>query len=281
MVPDRSRSSPTPSAWVRSTPGASRSRQLTSKTSRWMPGAGTQDRAAASMLKPLRRRWCQGVGGDAQRAARVQARPRSDRPPHHPHRVYEITDRSSWQSVGDRLPTSFASIVLALAGADYWRLRGPGTTDYGLRPASRSGLSVECWRGSRVTMGVLPSGGVRCRSDERTPVETGERCGRTSEAPGCPGLQEDHPHRADDQDPPRRRRTHRGVTQRSGGAFDRRRRHRRHAHQDRRGTRPAIPGSCRRAELTAAALRDWCRFTGAGSACIDPGSPWQNPWVES
>lgn len=34
-------------------------------------------------------------------------------------------------------------------------------------------------------------------------------------------------------------------------------------------------------ELTAAAVRDWCRFTGAGTSYIDPGSPWQNPWAES
>jgi putative transposase len=34
-------------------------------------------------------------------------------------------------------------------------------------------------------------------------------------------------------------------------------------------------------ELTANALRDWCRFSGAGTSYIDPGSPWQNPWVES
>lgn len=34
-------------------------------------------------------------------------------------------------------------------------------------------------------------------------------------------------------------------------------------------------------ELTANALRDWCRFSRAGSAYIDPGSPWQNPYVES
>ena len=25
------------------------------------------------------------------------------------------------------------------------------------------------------------------------------------------------------------------------------------------------------------ALRDWCRFSKAGSAYIEPGSPWQNP----
>jgi putative transposase len=34
-------------------------------------------------------------------------------------------------------------------------------------------------------------------------------------------------------------------------------------------------------ELTANALKDWCRFTGTGTSYIDPGSPWQNPWVES
>ena len=28
-------------------------------------------------------------------------------------------------------------------------------------------------------------------------------------------------------------------------------------------------------------LRDWCRFTGAGTSYIEPGSPWQNPYVES
>ena len=34
-------------------------------------------------------------------------------------------------------------------------------------------------------------------------------------------------------------------------------------------------------ELTAHALRDWCRFTNTNTSYIDPGSPWQNPWVES
>jgi hypothetical protein len=34
-------------------------------------------------------------------------------------------------------------------------------------------------------------------------------------------------------------------------------------------------------ELTANALRDWCRSTGTGTGCIEPGSPWQNPHVES
>lgn len=34
-------------------------------------------------------------------------------------------------------------------------------------------------------------------------------------------------------------------------------------------------------ELTANALRDWWRFSHAGTSYIEPGSPWQNPWVES
>ena len=34
-------------------------------------------------------------------------------------------------------------------------------------------------------------------------------------------------------------------------------------------------------EFVAHALNDWCRFNGAGSLFIDPGSPWQNGWIES
>jgi putative transposase len=34
-------------------------------------------------------------------------------------------------------------------------------------------------------------------------------------------------------------------------------------------------------ELTAQALRDWCRFAGTDTAFIEPGAPWQNPFVES
>jgi len=34
-------------------------------------------------------------------------------------------------------------------------------------------------------------------------------------------------------------------------------------------------------ELTAHALRDWCRFGGTATAYIEPGSPWQNPYAES
>lgn len=34
-------------------------------------------------------------------------------------------------------------------------------------------------------------------------------------------------------------------------------------------------------ELTSHALRDWCGQSGAKTAFIEPGSPWQNPFVES
>ena len=34
-------------------------------------------------------------------------------------------------------------------------------------------------------------------------------------------------------------------------------------------------------ELTAHALRDWCRFSRAEAAFIEPGAPWQNAYVES
>jgi len=34
-------------------------------------------------------------------------------------------------------------------------------------------------------------------------------------------------------------------------------------------------------EFIAHAVADWCRFNGTGAVFIDPGSPWQNAWVES
>jgi len=34
-------------------------------------------------------------------------------------------------------------------------------------------------------------------------------------------------------------------------------------------------------ELTAAVLREWCRQRSTGTAYIEPGSPWQNAYVES
>lgn len=34
-------------------------------------------------------------------------------------------------------------------------------------------------------------------------------------------------------------------------------------------------------EFVARAVNDWCRFNSAASLFIDPGSPWQNAWIES
>jgi transposase InsO family protein len=34
-------------------------------------------------------------------------------------------------------------------------------------------------------------------------------------------------------------------------------------------------------ELVAETLRDWCRFSGTSLSYIEPGAPWQNPYVES
>jgi len=34
-------------------------------------------------------------------------------------------------------------------------------------------------------------------------------------------------------------------------------------------------------ELVANAIRDWCRLSGTGTIYIEPGSPWENPFVES
>jgi putative transposase len=49
----------------------------------------------------------------------------------------------------------------------------------------------------------------------------------------------------------------------------------------RRGSAPEHIRCDNGPELTANALRDWCRFSGAGSSYIEPGSPWQNAYVES
>lgn len=34
-------------------------------------------------------------------------------------------------------------------------------------------------------------------------------------------------------------------------------------------------------EFIAYAVADWCRFNGTDTVFIDPGSPWQNAWIES
>ena len=34
-------------------------------------------------------------------------------------------------------------------------------------------------------------------------------------------------------------------------------------------------------EFIAYALQEWCTGSGSSMACIEPGSPWENPFVES
>ena len=48
-----------------------------------------------------------------------------------------------------------------------------------------------------------------------------------------------------------------------------------------RGTAPGYIRCDNGPELTANALRDWCRFSGTGGSDIEPGAPWENPFVES
>lgn len=48
-----------------------------------------------------------------------------------------------------------------------------------------------------------------------------------------------------------------------------------------RGCSPELVRMDNGPELTANALRDWCRFSDTGSSYIEPGSPWENPFVES
>jgi putative transposase len=48
-----------------------------------------------------------------------------------------------------------------------------------------------------------------------------------------------------------------------------------------RGSTPAYIRCDNGPELTAEALKDWCRFAGATTAYIEPGAPWQNPYIES
>jgi transposase InsO family protein len=49
----------------------------------------------------------------------------------------------------------------------------------------------------------------------------------------------------------------------------------------RTGRRPTLLRMDNGPELTAKALGDWCRFSRARTTYIEPGSPWENPFVES
>lgn len=49
----------------------------------------------------------------------------------------------------------------------------------------------------------------------------------------------------------------------------------------RRGRAPGFIRCDNGPELVSEALRDWCRFSGTSTCSIEPGAPWQNPFVES
>jgi putative transposase len=48
-----------------------------------------------------------------------------------------------------------------------------------------------------------------------------------------------------------------------------------------RGSHPEFVRCDNGPEMTSVALKDWCRFSRTGAAFIEPGSPWENPFVES
>ena len=48
-----------------------------------------------------------------------------------------------------------------------------------------------------------------------------------------------------------------------------------------RGRPPAFVRFDNGPEFVAWAVADWCRFNHVGTCFIDPGSPWQNAWIES
>ena len=50
---------------------------------------------------------------------------------------------------------------------------------------------------------------------------------------------------------------------------------------ERRGRAPALIRCDNGPEFISQALRDWCRFNDTKTGYIEPGAPWQNPFVES
>lgn len=50
---------------------------------------------------------------------------------------------------------------------------------------------------------------------------------------------------------------------------------------ERRGRAPKLIRCDNGPEFISRSLRDWCRFNHAGTGYIEPGAPWQNPFVES
>jgi transposase InsO family protein len=49
---------------------------------------------------------------------------------------------------------------------------------------------------------------------------------------------------------------------------------------ERRGRAPKLIRCDNGPEFISQSLRDWCRFAGTNTGYIEPGAPWQNPFVE-
>src|SRR5215211_9143195 len=92
-----------------------------------------------------------------------------------------------------------------------------------------------------------------------------------------------HQRRPHAETAPRRRRVHPRGAGDAGGPLDRADHTTRVLDQivRERGAGPEVVRMDNGPEMTANALRDWCRFSGAERSFIEPGSPWQNPFVES
>jgi transposase InsO family protein len=50
---------------------------------------------------------------------------------------------------------------------------------------------------------------------------------------------------------------------------------------EQRGRAPKLIRCDNGPEFVSESLRDWCRFNNTGTGYIEPGAPWQNPFVES
>ena len=50
---------------------------------------------------------------------------------------------------------------------------------------------------------------------------------------------------------------------------------------ERRGNAPELIRCDNGPEFVSQALRDWCRFNNTHTGYIEPGAPWQNPFIES
>jgi hypothetical protein len=141
--------------------------------------------------------------------------------------------------------------------------------------SARSGCGARKASGSRSgAASAAGSATPRCRR------AAGGRAARARVGAGLP-VRPDR-RRARAQAAQRRRRVHPRSAGDARGAAHRRRRHCHRAGAARRQAWRAGAHPLRqRPRADRARLRDWCRFATTETAFIEPGSPWQNPYVES